>query len=78
MFEADGEFTVRTFEPGDGLMPGRYLVGAECWEVPPTMDGPPAKSYLPPKYQAATSSGWELVIERGSSRRSVTFDVSTQ
>ena len=77
-FESDGHFTVTTFESADGLMPGRYLVAVECWEVAPAMGGQAPKSYLSPKYQAAKSSGWEVVIEPGSSRRFVEFDVSTQ
>jgi len=77
-FEPDGRFTVTTFEPGDGLMPGRYLVGAECWQVPPTMEGPAAKSYLPTKYQAAQTSGWEVLIEPGSSRRVLALEISSR
>lgn len=51
-FDTDGDFEAQTFGPGDGLVPGKYRVRVECWEVEPSPDpkhGPP-KSYVPDKY----------------------------
>ena len=63
-FDIDGDFTVTTFDKGDGLIPGAYKVGVECWEVPPQMDSPQAaKSYVPTKYQSPITSGLEVTVE---------------
>jgi hypothetical protein len=74
-FDEEGNFTTKTYVTGDGLMPGRYLIGAECWKVPPTMDGPPAESYLPPKYQSPQTSGWEVSIEPGAKPQVIELDI---
>ena len=47
-FNEDGEFEASSFKTGDGLLPGKYVVNVECWEVPPSMGaGPPAKTAVP-------------------------------
>ncbi len=57
-FDASGQFQAYTFEKGDGLIPGKYRMSIECWEVPPSMSPPsPGKSAVPPQYQSAASSG---------------------
>jgi len=77
-FEVDGRFSVKTWEHGDGLMPGRYGVSIHCWEVPPNMDGRPVKSHLPDKYFAAITSDLEVVIEPGARAKVVNFDIPTE
>jgi hypothetical protein len=75
-FDLDGTFSAETFEPGDGLIPGRYVVNLECWEVPPTMGGPPAKSCIPQLYQHGTTSGFEVTVPTGEDGPlNVTFNV---
>lgn len=71
-FDVDGQFTVGTFTKSDGLMPGSYRVGIECWKVPPTMGGPPPVSYLPDAYQ---SPMWTLEIEPESKALDLSYDV---
>ena len=56
-FDADGAFTVQSFTPGDGLVPGRYRTRIQCWKVPPSADSA-GVSYLPPGFQTP-----ELVVE---------------
>ncbi len=51
LFETDGEFSVTTFEDGDGLIPGTYRVRVESWKVPPSM-GKPGVSYIPKGFEA--------------------------
>ena len=34
-FGVDGSFQVTSFDPSDGLVPGKYRVRVECWEVEP-------------------------------------------
>ncbi|MEK6238410.1 MAG: hypothetical protein N2C14_27140 [Planctomycetales bacterium] len=76
-FDEQGRYAATTFEEGDGLIPGRYLVGVHCWETPPNMDGKPVKSHLPKKYNSAEDSGLEITVD--SSEGSVTrhFDLKT-
>lgn len=76
-FEPDGRFTVTSFNKGDGLVPGEYVVNIECWEVPPSMTGgPPAKSAVPKKYQNGATSGFTLSVPvDAGSLDDVTLDV---
>ena len=65
-FDVDGKLTVTTFRKGDGLMPGRYKLGVECWDVPPRMGSPtPPVSYVPERYQSAATSGLTVSVEPG-------------
>jgi hypothetical protein len=66
-FDTHGNLVVTSFEPGDGLVPGRYTLGVECWEVPPGINGSPGVSYVPKKYQHASTSGLEVLAEQGGS-----------
>ncbi len=64
-FETDGRFRVTSWEPGDGLVPGTYAVSVECWQTPPTMDGPPAVSHVPSTHLAAATTPLEIVVPIG-------------
>ncbi len=72
-FDRDGAYAVKSFKPGDGLLPGKYQVRIECWEVPPNMEGRPVKSFIPQRYHVAEESGFELDVPSGSG--AITFDV---
>ncbi|MDY0169213.1 MAG: hypothetical protein RBS80_21905 [Thermoguttaceae bacterium] len=74
-FDAQGKFRATTFDGGDGLIPGRYRVGIDCWEILPQADGPPAKSLVPAAYREPATSGLELVVEPGARSMTVEFDV---
>lgn len=72
MFDAEGSFQATSFTPGDGLVPGKYRVRVECWEVEPNPDpkfGPP-KSYVPGNVALA-----DLEVPEGSSTLTPTWDV---
>jgi len=56
-FDTDGKFTVMSFAPGDGLVPGRYRTRIQCWKVAPSPTSA-GVSYLPPEFQTP-----ELVVE---------------
>ena len=74
--DQEGRFRATTQPNRDGLVPGTYRVGLEMWEVPPTMGGPPAKSYLPQKYQSAVTSGLEVVVPAdGDGMVEVSWDI---
>ena len=72
-FGTDGEFTVTSWSSGDGLVPGKYRVSITCWEIPPTPDGPPAKSYIPERYTSGLSSNLELIVKPDAGH--IQFDV---
>ena len=75
-FTADGLFRATSWTPGDGLVPGTYAVVVDCWEVPPTMDGPVARSFIAPAYGAAETTPLELVVPDDGGAVSVAFDVT--
>jgi hypothetical protein len=74
-FGVDGKLTVTTFGK-DGLVPGKYKLSVECWEVPPRMGSPtPPVSYVPERYQSAATSGLSLSVESGKRVVHVQLDV---
>jgi hypothetical protein len=74
-FEVDGKFEAFTWEKGDGLMPGKYKVVVECWEVEPTMEDPVGKSYVSNLYTSPASSPLEVAVEPGQRSIKLTWDV---
>ena len=63
-FDTNGKLTVTTFKTGDGLLPGKYKIGVECWETAPAMGSPtPARSYIPDRYRSANTSGLMVTVE---------------
>jgi hypothetical protein len=77
-FDAAGQFKAKTFEPGDGLMPGKYAMSIECWDTPPNMTGNPGKSHVPKKYQSPQTSGFNLDITKDMRRQVVNLDIVTR
>jgi hypothetical protein len=77
-FAPDGQFKAKTFEPGDGLMPGKYLMTIECWASPPNMEGNPVKSHVPKKYQSPQASGFALDIAPDMDAQEITLNVVTK
>jgi hypothetical protein len=77
-FGTDGQFQAQTFEPGDGLMPGKYLISVECWDMPPSMQGNPGKSHVPKKYQSPQNSGFKLDITRETKPQEIKLEVVTK
>jgi hypothetical protein len=74
-FTRDGHFAATTWQPHDGLMPGRYKVGVECWQVTPTMGGPPEVSYVADSHTVAAQSPIELVVAPGKPQRALLWDI---
>lgn len=72
-FGADGSYRAKTFTPGDGLLPGKYLIRVDCYKTPPNMEGKPVVSFIPSRYQNASQSKLELTVKPND--RSVTFDI---
>lgn len=75
-FDHQGNFVVATFGERDGLVPGDYRVNVQCWEVPPGMNGQPAKSYVPKQYQHGATNGFTLTVPSDAKRTiEVVYDV---
>jgi hypothetical protein len=71
-FDADGNFTVMSYQPGDGLMPGRYRINVYCVErdPQPVPGGLEAVTYVAPEYKAQ-----EVEIVAGSNPVDLKIDV---
>lgn len=76
-FDKEGYYRAKTFDPGDGLLPGKYTMRIDCWETPPNMEGKPVKSFLPSKYQSADTSGFQVEITTDLRSKEVNLDVIT-
>jgi hypothetical protein len=75
-FTTEGKFHVTSFTPDDGLVPGRYRVGVECFETPPAMGAvTPARSRVPQKYRSPATSGLEVNVAPGQRKVSLNWDV---
>lgn len=76
-FDTEGKLTVSTAEKGDGLVPGKYRIAVECWEVPPQMGTSPSpKSYVPMRYTSAATSGLTVTVEPGQKVVTLNLDVT--
>lgn len=75
-FESNGAYQVKSFQPGDGLFPGKYAVFPFCWEVEPNMNGQPEKSYLPQKYAKPDEPQFLLMVESGQG--AIEFDINIE
>ncbi len=77
LFDTDGKLTVTTFAKGDGLIPGKYKMGVECWEVRPDIMSPTAaKSYVPARYASPKTSGLTVTVEPGQKVVTLNLDVA--
>lgn len=74
-FETDGRFRAKTWEEGDGLMPGKYRVSIECWKSPPSMGDPSTLSYVPIDLRIAARSQWEIEVTPGGEALEIERDV---
>jgi hypothetical protein len=76
-FTANGFLVVTTFKEGDGLIPGDYKIGVECWETPPRMaTGAPGKSCVPQRCQSPTTSGLAVSVKPGEKMIHVKLNVT--
>jgi hypothetical protein len=46
-FDTTGTFTLTTFTPGDGIIPGKYRVNINCWREAPTLKTKLSANYVP-------------------------------
>ncbi len=50
-FDEKGNFTLTTFDAGDGIIPGRYSVNIQCWREKPTLETRLSANYVPPTFE---------------------------
>lgn len=50
-FDTSGKFSLRTFEPNDGIIPGKYAVKITCWRVTPTLETSDTANYVPSSFR---------------------------
>ncbi len=62
-FDERGRFTVTTFKPDDGLLPGTYQVQVNSWKVRPTERKPQGVSFVPQRFRDPTTSGIEVTVD---------------
>lgn len=75
-FDSSGHYEATLFQLGDGLFPGTYKVGIQCWKSPPNMEGRPVISFVDRKYNSAARSPLDnLVLEKGSDDVELNFDI---
>jgi hypothetical protein len=77
-FDADGNYSAKSFTPGDGLLPGKYVIRVDCYKTPPNMEGKPVVSYLPPRYRNPSESGLSLVVAPGAGPVTFNVDLSSR
>jgi hypothetical protein len=72
-FERDGAFRVTTFDDGDGLLPGTYLINVRCESGQPDPSRPDPFgdiNLIDPNYKPE-----EVVVEDGSPEIELNIDV---
>lgn len=78
-FDTDGRVIVTSFKKGDGLLPGKYKIGVECWETPPQMNGTARpKSYVSERFQSPATSGLTVSVEAAERVVHLKLDVAKQ
>ena len=83
--DASGQFTLSTFETGDGAVPGRHKVaiGEQPDESEPMPGTPEAANWKPPearfpeRYSDPEKSGFEAQVESGKSN-TFTFEMVSE
>ncbi len=61
--DANGEFTLTTYDGNDGAPAGEYRVTVELWATPRLSGGP--ENQLPPKYADPAKSGFTATVNAG-------------
>lgn len=67
-FDKSGSFTLRTFEDGDGVLPGKYQVNIECWRIPPTLENRLDANYVPQSF-------WKEVVVAKDDKEPVVIEI---
>lgn len=74
-FDQSGKFKASTWEQGDGLRPGKYLVTIECWKQSPTMSHQ-GTSYVDLKFLKRDESELSLEVNPSDRKCEVNWNVT--
>lgn len=74
-FGMDGRYEATSFRPGDGLVPGKYLVGVSCYDNSKVPGAPSDEDIKKASYVGEDFEALELIVEAGSSRVEFNIDV---
>jgi hypothetical protein len=74
-FSTDGVYEAMSFRPGDGLVPGKYLVGVACFDPSKLSGAPSDAEYHNASYVSEDFRPLELVVEAGSGAMEFNLDV---
>jgi hypothetical protein len=69
-FKTNGKYVVGSYQPGDGLMPGRYHVSVSCIEPNDTSKPPNELELVPADFTTE-----DLVVEAGQGAIELNIDV---
>jgi hypothetical protein len=72
LVQSDGTFTVGTYKPADGAVPGKHRVAIS--PEPHLADEPVAKSPIPVKYATPRNSGLEVEVTQGTNNIVLTVE----
>ena len=70
VIDTEGHFTMTTFKPGDGVIPGKYKVILQIRADPYD----PASSLIGEKYEKAETSGLDITVDSPKSDLEYVFD----
>lgn len=76
-FDKEGKF-VADCPLGSGLVPGKYRLGIESWQLSPDEtrpNKPEGVSLVPDKYRSPATSGLEFDVKSGAGPVELSFDV---
>lgn len=78
VFDHSGEFVVTSFgkDRHDGLLPGKYKVYIEAFDVVPTLENPTPKSYVPKRYKDPKKTPFELEVPAQSRKITCEFVIT--
>lgn len=77
-FDTAGNFTVKSWDNKEGIVPGTYKIRVECWKVPPTASGPPAVSYVAERFCSPAGTPLEVVIDPGETERRLELEAASR
>lgn len=74
-FKQDGAYEATSFRPGDGLVPGKYLVGVTCYDNSMLPGAPSDADIARASYVAGDFEPIDFVVEPGSGSAELNIDV---
>ena len=74
-FKADGEYEAMSFRPGDGIVPGKYMIGVSCVDSSMLSGAPGNDEYKKASYVSEDFVPQEFIVEAGAGSMEFNLDV---